>query len=328
MNPVTVSLPYADSRHADADGDGADTVRPRMEPRPRAEYAAVLRHNVDASATDQEAADQEPPGPETAGPEAAGPELQDPESRARKLRPEVPDQEAVDPQTELSAPDALQRFEPSRAGRPEVSHADAAAYIDEHQADRPWLTQARDRSPDAQRVIVALDQGHGHAHIRHEGYVTEAMNERRVRNLEDPAQLNQAKREAGIDAFKVGDPSLTDAAVLLPESRIRKPSRWPSPVASSIRTVQAALNATALPPGVPRPVRLPISDVLGEDGHKFCSGWKLDPVNGSMDEARANRNAWAAGDHSGPEPRTLPGGDVRRRHRGLCVPPKRGRWLS
>jgi hypothetical protein len=258
---------------ADAGGDGADAVRPLMEPRPRAEYAAVLRHNVDTRAANQEA-----PDPETADPETA------------------------DLQTELSAPDALQRFGPSRAGLPEVSQADAATYIDEHQADRPWLTQARDCSPDAQRVIVALDQGHGHAHIRHEGWVTEEMNERRVRNLEDPAQLDQAKREASIDAFKVGDQPHRCGGVA---TRITDPEAFAMAFARGIEhpDVQAALNS---PLPVPRPVRLPISDVLGEDGHKFCSGWQLDPVNGSMDEARANRNAWAAGDHSGLEPRTRP----------------------
>lgn len=47
-----------------------------------------------------------------------------------------------------------------------------------------------------QRIFAALDQGHGHAHIRHEGWVTEEMNERRVRSLEDPAQLDPTKRVA------------------------------------------------------------------------------------------------------------------------------------
>jgi hypothetical protein len=56
----------------------------------------------------------------------------------------------------------------------------------------------------------------------------------------------------------------------------------------------------------PGPVSLPISDVLGDDGHKFCSGWQLEPVNGSMTEARTSRDAWAAGDRSGPEPRAYP----------------------
>src|SRR5260370_38441636 len=40
-------------------------------------------------------------------------------------------------------------------------------------------TAARDRSPEVQRLFAALDQGGGHAHIRHEGWVTEEMNELR-----------------------------------------------------------------------------------------------------------------------------------------------------
>ena len=46
--------------------------------------------------------------------------------------------------------------------------------------------------------------------------------------------------------------------------------------------------------------------MLGDDGHKFCSGWRLEPVDGSMDEARAIRDAWAAGNRDVPEPRTRP----------------------
>ena len=196
----------------------------------------------------------------------------------------------------------MQRFESSRAGLPEVSHADAATYIDEHQADRPWLAQARDCSPDAQRVIVALDQGHGHAHIRHEGWVTEEMNERRVRNLEDPAQLDPDKREASIDGLAAGDlpHRCGDTA-----SRITDPEVFATAFARGIEhpDVRAALDSNG-----PRPeaIVLPISSVLGNDGHKFCSGWRLEPVNGSMDEARANRRAWATGDQSGPEPRAQP----------------------
>jgi hypothetical protein len=275
------------ARRSPADTGGATyAARLRNESRPRAEYAAVLRAEVDSKAPDQQDATQE-----AADQKAADQEAQDSKTA---------DQEASDPET--ADPDALQRFEPSRAGLPEVTHADAVSYIDEHQADRPWLAQARDCSSDAQRVIVALDQGHGHAHIRHEGWVTEEMNERRVRNLEDPAQLNQAKREAGIDAFKADDQPHRCGGVA---TRITDPEAFAMAFARGIEhpDVQAALSSPLL---VPRPVRLPISEVLGEDGHKFCSGWQLDPVNGSMDEARADRNAWAAGDHSGPEPRTRP----------------------
>jgi hypothetical protein len=263
---------------ADAAGDGADAVRPRNEPGPRAEYAAVLQTEVDSKAANQEHGNQEHGNQEHA------------------------DQEAADPPTELSTPDALKRFEPSRAGLPEISHANAATYIDEHQADRPWLTQARDCSPDAQRVIAALDQGHGHAHIRHEGSVTEEMNERRVRNLEDPAQLDPTKREAGVDGLTAGDLPHRCGDVA---SRIFDPNAFATAFALGIEhpDVRVALDSTG-----PRPeaVTLPISEVLGDDGHKFCSGWKLVPVNGSMDEARASRRAWVAGDHSGTEPRAQP----------------------
>ena len=170
---------------------------------------------------------------------------------------------------------------------------------------------ARDCSPDVQRVIVALDQGHGHAHIRHEGWVTEEMNELRVRYLEDPAQLDLEKREAGIDGLAASD---------LPHrcgdnaSRITDPEAFATAFARGAEhpDVRAALDSNG-----PRPeaVILPISQVLDDDGHKFCSGWQLEPVNESMDEARANRRAWTAGDRSGPEPQvrrveTFEGGTV------------------
>ena len=70
-----------------------------------------------------------------------------------------------------------------------------------YEAGRPWLAAARGCSPEVQRVFATLDQGGGHAHIRHEGWVTEEMNELRLRCLEDPAQLDTAKRAAGIDGL-------------------------------------------------------------------------------------------------------------------------------
>jgi hypothetical protein len=259
----------APARRSPADiGDATYAARPRNELRPRAEYAAVLKAQLDSKAPGQEAADQE----------------------------------AADPKPELSAPDALQRFEPSRAGLPEVSHADAATYIDEHQADRPWLAQARDCSPDAQRVIVALDQGGGHAQIRHEGYVTDEMNERRVRNLEDPAQLDLEKREAHVDAFKAGNQSHWCGSIA---TRITNAEEFAKAFAGGVEQtdVRAALDSTG---PFPVPVSLPIADLLGEDGYKFCAGSQLEPVDGSMQVARANRDAWVEGDHSVPEPRVRP----------------------
>ncbi len=94
---------------------------------------------------------------------------------------------------------ALVSFEPRRAGLPDVSVKDATEYLDQHHLERPWLSVARGCPPEVQRIFAALDQRHGHAHIRHEGWVTEEMNEHRVRNLQDPAQLDPARRRASID---------------------------------------------------------------------------------------------------------------------------------
>ena len=193
-------------------------------------------------------------------------------------------------------------FEPRRAGLPDVSIADGTAYLDKHHRERPWLSVARDRQPEVQRVFAALDQGGGHAHIRHEGWVTEEMNERRVRNLEDPAQLDP-QASGRCQRCRRSATSLIDAAVSLRGSRTRRPSRQPSLAASSIQTYGPHWIRSG---PVARPVSLLISDVLGDDGHKFCSGWRLEPVNGSMLEALANRATWVAGNHDVPEPSIRP----------------------
>jgi hypothetical protein len=264
----------ASARHFPADaGNGAGESRSRHEPSPRAEYAEIMRQRaleVNAAQPDASHADT--------------------------------DQVKADQSTEGSIADALERFDPLRAGLPEVSREEAATYIAEHQADRPWLAPARDCPPDVQRVIVALDQGHGHAHIRHEGWVTEEMNERRVRNLEDPAQLDPEKREAHVDGVKVGNQSHRCGVLA---TRITDPVAFATAVARATEhpDVRAALDSSG-PFSVP--VRLPIADVLGEDGHRFCAGWQLERVNGSMIEAVANRTAWVQGDRSVPEPKTRP----------------------
>ena len=101
--------------------------------------------------------------------------------------------------------EVVRRFEPGRAGLTDISPADAAAYIPARQDSRPWLAAASGCPPEVQRIFAALDQGGGHGHIRHEGWVTEEMNHRRVAYLEDPAQPDPAKRTAGIDGLRPGD---------------------------------------------------------------------------------------------------------------------------
>ena len=206
--------------------------------------------------------------------------------------------------------EVVRRFEPGRAGLPEVSAGDAAAYLDSHQAGRPWLAAARDRAPEVQRVFAALDQGSGHAHIRHEGWVTEEMSELRLRCLEDPAQLDAAKRAAGIDGLLTGDRRHRCGSIA---TRIADPDAFAIAVARGVEhpDVRAALETEFRQGRTPGPVVLPIADVLGPHGHRYCTGWQLEAVDGSLKTARERRDAWVEARSqddilSGPEPKARP----------------------
>jgi len=310
----------ASARRLAADaGDAAIEVRSRHEPSPRAEYADVLRQetakpnagqadaspiDTDQAGTTRETTDQTDAPSDGAPPEEAG-QADAVSGGAHQIDSDQvgADQAETDRGTEASIADVLERFDPRRAGLPEVSREDAAAYIEEHMADRPWLALVRDCSPDAQRVFVALDQGHGHAHIRHDGWVTEEMNERRVKNLEDPAQLDLEKREARVDAFKTGNQPHWCGSIA---TRITNPEIFAAAFARGVEHLDVRTALDSKDPIPPGPVAVPISDVLGPDGHKFCSGSQLEPVDESMTKARSERDAWAAGSHSGPEPRIRP----------------------
>ena len=86
-----------------------------------------------------------------------------------------------------------------------MSIESAAKYIDENRASRPWLAMTDRAWPEARRIIAAMDAAGGHAHIRHEGWVTEEANRRRVAYREDPAQLDPEKRALSIDGLRQND---------------------------------------------------------------------------------------------------------------------------
>ena len=201
-------------------------------------------------------------------------------------------------------------FRAERAGLPEVSPGEAGRYVERHRAGRPWLLAAERASPEAARIIVAADQGGGHGHIRHEGWVTEEASMRRVAYLEDPAQLDPDKRARGIDGLRPGD-----RRHIARTSPAASPTLMPSPLPSPA----APGTPTSAPPSArpttggsrPDPVRIPIAALLGSDGHKACTGWQLEPVAESIDAARDNRHAWRAAIADGrrpdvPEPRARP----------------------
>ncbi len=204
----------------------------------------------------------------------------------------------------------LARFEPERAGLPEVSIGEAARYIERHRGDRPWLLVLEGASPEARRVIVAVDQGSGHPHIRHEGWVTEEAGMRRAAYLEDPAQLDPGKRRNGTDGLRAGSGRHVCADIA---SRITDPDAFATAYARGAAHpgVRAALAAPYDRRARPDPVDIPIAALLGRDGHKVCTGWQLEPVDGSMEDAVANRRAWRAAIADGcqprvPEPRVRP----------------------
>jgi hypothetical protein len=201
-------------------------------------------------------------------------------------------------------------FRPERAGLPEVSPGEAGRYVERHRAGRPWLVAVERASPEAARIIVAADQGGGHGHIRHEGWVTEEASMRRVAYLEDPAQLEPDKRRSGVDGLRAGDRRHICADIAC---RITDPDAFATALARGAGhpDVRAALSMPYDRGSRPDPVRIPIAALLGSEGHKVCTGWQLDPVGGSIRTAVENRRAWRAAITEGhqpdvPEPRTRP----------------------
>jgi hypothetical protein len=206
--------------------------------------------------------------------------------------------------------DELGRFDLKRAGLPDMSIEAAAKYVDEHRNARPWLAMTDGASPEARRIIAALDAAGGHAHIRHEGWVSEDANRRRVACHEDPAQLDPAKKSLGIDGLR---PDNSPHNCRTTATRITDPDAFATAFVRGVQhpKVQDALNMSFNPVDRPDQVAIPIAELLGSDGHRNCSGWRLEPGGGSMKDAVGKRDAWVEERSKGctpdgPEPRTVP----------------------
>jgi hypothetical protein len=186
--------------------------------------------------------------------------------------------------------DVLGRFAPAEAGLPEVSEAEAAEYIAQNVDRRPWLASAEGCDPPVQRVLAAMDQGQGHALERHEGYADDDRLQRRVTALEDPAQLDADKRAAGIDGCKPGNKSHKCG---MSATAVQDPVAFATMFARGVEhpKVKEALGMPYDPDKVPEPVSISVRGLLGADGHNYCSGYTLEPIDGSFEKARADRAA-------------------------------------
>ncbi|MEV1243736.1 hypothetical protein ACIBO2_11200 [Nonomuraea sp. NPDC050022] len=204
----------------------------------------------------------------------------------------------------------LDRFDATRAGLPEVSAREAAAYIARHAATRPWLAAAASLDPAVQRVLVAIDQGQGHHLARHGAFAADGRLHGRVARLEDPAQLDEELRGRATDAFRPGDLEhrCPDTA-----TAIHDPVAFAVAFARALEhpLMRAALATPFNPDQRPGRVSLPIGELLGPDGHLYCAGFRIVPVDGSPETAVANRLIWVralrAGERPGvPEPQATP----------------------
>lgn len=220
----------------------------------------------------------------------------------------------------FEAPRAVvEQFDPERASLPAISTADADHYLERHRAERPWLALLNGAAPDTRRLFAAVDAGGGHAHIRHEGWVSEEDNLRRAAYLEDPAQLDSEKRARGIDGLKPGDrPHRCGDAV----TRVTDRDAFATAFACGVEhpKVRALLDMPFDPDRRPGAVTVPIAELLSAKGHQYCTGWQLEPLGDTAWSARQNRAAWlrarAEGrDFEASEPRVRPvptfeGGDM------------------
>ncbi|TCC43408.1 hypothetical protein [Kribbella sindirgiensis] len=231
----------------------------------------------------------------------------DPErlAMARPPKPEVSEADDVQPDDRTEGND--RRAEDERNG---------VAYIAASKDTRPWLAPAAECEPIVQSVYASIDQSDGHGHIRHGAMGSDEMQARRVAFNEDPAQPDPEKRALGVDGIDDSkqhycgkDSTRVHDATALAAVYV---------MAAEHPEVRAVLDRPFDENVQPRDIAVPIAELLGSDGHEFCSGFTLK----GWPEAKAARKEWlqvarAGGDLSEmPEPEveripTFEGGDIK-----------------
>jgi hypothetical protein len=135
-----------------------------------------------------------------------------------------------------------------------------AQYIAENAADRPWLEPAADASPAVQRIFTAVDQGTGHAYIRHGPMGSDKLYADRVAYLEDRAQTDPEQRARSLDGF------IPNAVHYCAQdsTRISDAEAFVAAFAGALKhpEVRRALDSPWVSKDLPDQVEIPISEVV------------------------------------------------------------------
>jgi hypothetical protein len=202
------------------------------------------------------------------------------------------------PATDRPTPrELLLAFDPARAHLPDIPADDVPQYLDERADERLWLRSSWGQPPEVRRVIAILDAGDGHALERHEGYPGDPELRLRVQHLQDPAQLDLDKRTAALDAY-TGKLNVCAAEA----TRIKDPAAFATAYVTGLEHPKIKPLLDTPYSGPLKPVQIPIEELLGPEGHRFCSGYRLEKVDGSIDTARVQRKAWVKESVAGGQP--------------------------
>lgn len=263
-----------------------------------AEFDAAVRRIRDANRQQDAGNPADPAADNRESPPPASPP--DKSSRGEARMAELLD--LVRPDRDGSG-NALRSFEPTRAGLPDLSTTDAKKYLDAvDRSRRPWLASADHAGNDTQRIIAAVDRGEGHFLQRHEGHAAGERGRARVELLQDPANADEASRKAADDAYKIDPAGRPQRHVCGADSTcIKDPELFARAVERVARHphVRSVLDHDYDPQYRPTPVKMPIADILGKDGHEHCEGYRLSAIDGSVGKAQQNRAEWVKAHREG-----------------------------
>lgn len=190
----------------------------------------------------------------------------------------------------LTARDALEGFDPAGANRADVGLREARTFVAVRTSEQPRLATLVRQEHCVQRIYAVFGQGAFHGTERHEGAMRDRDHLLRLLERHDPAQTDEERQARGIDAFKRGNGKhvCADSSTSIGDS-----VAYAVALARGVDhpKVRDALAARHDPPRRPHYVQVPIVELLGQEGHEYCSGYEL--VGDDPRRAVKERDVWA-----------------------------------